>query len=44
MSEIYDEGGTSRHTKTICGPCREGSHSQCTGSPCECADNGHQIV
>lgn len=44
MSEVYDEGGTSRYTKTMCGPCREGSHSLCTGPPCECAENGHQIV
>ena len=44
MGEQYQEGGTSRYTKSICIPCKEGTHSVCIGSPCECAEHGHKIV
>jgi len=37
-------GGISRSTSRICDPCRKGRHSDCTGLPCECAKNEHEVV
>jgi len=44
MDEQYREGGMSRSTRSICNPCLERKHGGCSGPPCECAQNGHQIV